>query len=304
MAGFPYLYTLTSAYLEAEFLRTGEKPREEQIVTIDSGAVDSDVRRGILVVEKHVDAQSVYRTGGDSVRVRILPDPPTIAGQIYDSYGSTNRFASRLVYKMVTTDHVLVSDEAALIVKAAGALIPPALDGLAAEIVAKNVANNEAVAAKERAAAEEKTSRLRQEDEANQAKTAAREKLEADKAQWIAEHGSDALKRKTAAGYDCQRAYVRERAADELPDFTVDFDDNAQWKSRSCPGDRAFAVVETLTTRGYNAQVVWLTADTDGVPLDKPTTEDSDDYPDAYQPQREAVAVRQYLGKYTLIQTF
>lgn len=76
----------------------------------------------------------------------------------------------------------------------------------------------------------------------------------AEKSAWITEHGSDFLRQAFTAGYDCQRRYVTERAALEFPGYAVDFDDRAEWRERSCPSEKGLA--EALAAGGT---VVWLT---------------------------------------------
>jgi hypothetical protein len=77
---------------------------------------------------------------------------------------------------------------------------------------------------------------------------------EADRSVWIAEHGSDYLKRATAQGYDCQRRYITERAELEHPGYMVDFDSRAAWKDRTCPSETALDLAEK-----DHGSVVWLT---------------------------------------------
>lgn len=113
---------------------------------------------------------------------------------------------------------------------------------------------------------------------------------EADRAAWIAECGSDYLRRAAALGYNCQRQYAKERAALEFPNFELDFDGYARWCGRSCPSEDALGRVERLISAGYKAKVVWL---------DKPVAEEDKDE-DVFEP-REAVVVSEYLGKYNLV---
>lgn len=121
------------------------------------------------------------------------------------------------------------------------------------------------------------------------ADAAAATQRQADKAAWIAAHGSPFLRRAAGAGYDCQRRYVIERAALERPGYVVDFNDNARWSARSCPSEAALS--EALVVGGT---VVWLTA----LPVDDNSPEE---YQVAWQGGCEAVAIRQYLGKYDLV---
>lgn len=132
-----------------------------------------------------------------------------------------------------------------------------------------------------------------------QAEDAAREATEVAKAAWVAAHGSDHLRRACARGHDCQRLYVMERAALELPGYTVDFEDNAAWKARSCPSKAALDEaerVEMLDLRPADeieVRIVWLTAPAQD-------ERDEDGYGDEFE-ACEAVVVRDYLGKYNLV---
>lgn len=144
-----------------------------------------------------------------------------------------------------------------------------------------------------RRADQERARRAREEHEAREAaERAERARRAAEKSAWVAEHGSDFIKKAVAAGYDCQRRYVTERAALELPGFTVDFDDRADWRSRSCPSADALDRALALREAGHDATVVWLTT-----PPSDPTSDgyDVDDEP------REAIVVAAYLGHYTLV---
>lgn len=114
---------------------------------------------------------------------------------------------------------------------------------------------------------------------------------EAERTVWIAEHGSDFLRRATAAGYDCQRRYVTERAALEHPGAVVDFEDEAEWRSRSCPSEAALDLAERI-----NGEVVWLTS-----PPRASRDDDAYDY-DRFEPC-EAVWVK-FLGKYLVYTGF
>lgn len=80
---------------------------------------------------------------------------------------------------------------------------------------------------------------------------------------WIAEHGSDHLKRACAAGHDCSRLYLTERAANEYPDAILDYNEHADYSSRSCPSIAALDLRDKLLKEHPNAQVeiVWVTAE-------------------------------------------
>lgn len=132
----------------------------------------------------------------------------------------------------------------------------------------------------------------RQWDE-NQAAEAARQERaaqakaarEAERLEWIKEHGSEFLRLAAENGYDCQRRYVTERAAVEHPGFAVNFDGFAHWRERSCPSEAALKQAVTTGSR-----VVWLTTPPD----------DCEDPEDEFEP-REALVIEGFLGKYDLV---
>lgn len=123
------------------------------------------------------------------------------------------------------------------------------------------------------------------------------EQREAERQQWIAAHGSAHLQRCIEAGYNCKRLYVVERAALEAPGFTVDFDDKAAWKDRSCPTPAALDAEDAARALGLGEPlIVWLT--------EPPSARVPD--PEGYDFEEfdpcEAVVLRNYLGRYDLVQ--
>lgn len=138
----------------------------------------------------------------------------------------------------------------------------------------------------------ERKERLAAQEAAEKAKKEAALK---DRADWIARHGSDYLKRATALDYNCQRQYVTERTALEYPDYTIDFDDYAEWNDRACPSAKALAEVEKLVAASISAKVVWLTHPA------RPWESDDDGYPVEEWDPREAIVIQNYLSKYVLV---
>ena len=129
-------------------------------------------------------------------------------------------------------------------------------------------------------------------------KTARKAKRKASKKAWIEAHGSDHLKRAHAGGYDAQRLYVTERASAEAPEFTVDFDEKAEWQVRTCPSPRALdaeAEAEALGI-GEEVKVVWLKK----AAVNSVAYDERDCY-DGFGPC-EAVVIHTYLSKYDLVQ--
>ena len=117
-------------------------------------------------------------------------------------------------------------------------------------------------------------------------------RFERNRQAWIDAHGSRHLKRCRDAGYNCLRLYATERAAAEAPGWALDFDDNAQWKDRSCPSEKALDMLDAAKALGIGeaVMIVWLT-----VPA-RPLDEQEYDFE-----EHEAVVIRRYLGRYDLI---
>jgi hypothetical protein len=120
---------------------------------------------------------------------------------------------------------------------------------------------------------------------------AEKERREAEKRQWIGDVGSAYLKRCLAGGYNCQRAYVIERAGVEFPGYVVDYNDAAAWKDRAAPSEKALVEAERV-----GGVVVWLTDE----PSNRVAESDDDSQDYGFEPC-EAVVVREYLGKYDLV---
>lgn len=137
--------------------------------------------------------------------------------------------------------------------------------------------------------AEEKRLEIKQREAEAEKEHLAKEQKEArlaERATWVATHGSDYLKKAIGAEYDCAKQYVTERAALELgTGFKVDFGKTINWDRRSCPSEQALDLALELQGKGFNAEVVWLKDYEGETPLET----------------REAVAVRNYLGKYNVV---
>jgi len=117
-------------------------------------------------------------------------------------------------------------------------------------------------------------------------------RFERDRQAWINEHGSRHLQRCRDAGYNCLRLYATERAAAEAPGWALDFDDSARWKDRAGPSEKALDLLDAAKAMGIGeaVEIVWLTA--------PPRTTSEDEY--EFE-EREAVAIRRYLGRYDLL---
>jgi len=89
---------------------------------------------------------------------------------------------------------------------------------------------------------------------------AERDHAKAEKLDWIEAHGSEQLRKGTAAGYNCQKQYIIERVARDLgAEYLLDHSEAIKTKDRSCPSLEALEEVERAAEiAGYTAKVVWL----------------------------------------------
>lgn len=132
--------------------------------------------------------------------------------------------------------------------------------------------------------------------EAERVEKAAAAKVAAERREWILAHGSDYLKKTHAAGYNCQRVYVTERAALEYPDYALDFRNEADWKARACPSE--VMLEEALRVNG---RVVWMTAP--GATLRKAWNLEcrKENYKETDPFSQCEVVVVRFLGQYDLV---
>lgn len=251
-------YYLSDEALNAQFIARGDRTRRRSI-EVDTAAL-SDEQRALLVAE------------WDDAPSRDAFDLPPMPAEVY-SWGN-------IAYKQNWVQQPITSADEWFELLKQVRQVRAEMEQKAADIRAEN----ERKQAAERAAADEHW----RQSEAEKASA------EAEKAAWIAAHGSARLKRAHAAGYDCGRLYLRERAAVEYPGFTLDYENAAAWKRRACPSERALNI-ETETRAAHpeadEVYIVWMTAP----PADTPN---DDEYDDEYE-AREAVVVkdRRYAGR-------
>lgn len=86
--------------------------------------------------------------------------------------------------------------------------------------------------------------------------------LEADRAAWIKQHGSERLKLMLANGYELRQTYESERGEADLPGFTIDAEGGRfDWKERGNPSLDALREERALS-RKYGqdrVEIVWVT---------------------------------------------
>lgn len=264
-------FVLSDATLAATFVATGKRPSPIQSVEIAPEQATPEQRQLLLAGYPHSMAE-MFRVG--VARIDLMD---------YE----------RLDFR---GDPVRREFDAVPAPEDALALAVEQIAGKAAYEAAKETKRLAEVAA-EQAERDRKNAEARAKREAEEA---AREAAEADKARWIEAHGSNHLRRAFGRGHDCQRMYVVERAAAELPGYTVDFEDAAAWKSRPCPSLAALDEaerVERLDLRPaeeIEVRIVWLTSPARAERLEY------DEDPGEFE-ESEAIVVRGYLSRYDLV---
>jgi len=89
--------------------------------------------------------------------------------------------------------------------------------------------------------------------------------LEADRAAWIKQHGSERLKLMLANGYELRQTYESERGEAELPGFTIDAEGGRfDWKERGNPSLDALREERALAQKYGRVEIVWVTNEEDG----------------------------------------
>ena len=107
---------------------------------------------------------------------------------------------------------------------------------------------------------EELVKSVEEREEKRKMEQAKKEAEEREKAQWIQAHGSQHLREAFTRGYDCQRLYILERVAKELPGYEVyQFDNRGEWElyNRACPSTEALEEVKRLEAQGFHPIVKW-----------------------------------------------
>lgn len=135
----------------------------------------------------------------------------------------------------------------------------------------------------------------REEQEKAEAWKAKKAEEKKQKALWVSLFGSEALKARFDAGYDCQREYVMERTAQELPGYEPDFDEQLKWKERPYPSDEAFAEDQRTRAAGFDSKVVWIVYS---------VQDKGKGYKEVATSNFEAVLIKNYLGSYQAYRPF
>ena len=107
---------------------------------------------------------------------------------------------------------------------------------------------------------EELVRSVEEREEKRKMEQAKKETEEREKAEWIKKHGSQHLKEAFTRGYDCQRLYILERVAQELPGYIVyKYDGRDEWElyKRSCPSPEALEEVKRMEAQGFHPVVKW-----------------------------------------------
>lgn len=276
-------FTYSDSAIAAHFKKTGEKLNHDAFVIYDGKSFSEEARSALPVINKdffnvHIPP-SLYAGFFDSaptveeVQVRILEEAVKIIG-------SRKADAEKLRADTISQT-AIVEDFESLSAEALPEALPDAIK--LAELKSWNCVKS----LRDRL----KVLESRSDEIVKARELAAKEAIKADRLAWIKNHGSDHLKKAIAAGYNCQRKYVEERSAFEFTEFDLDFDDQLQHRSRSCPSLDALAWLD----RFPQGRIVWVEARHD-------RSDDDEDYEDELNYEgEEAIVIENYLGKYDLV---
>lgn len=269
-------WALSEASRKAAFVATGNLPAATHKLAIDASTLTSE-ERATLIAWLGPELKQVG-FGGGRLTFDAAPTPAEFvarvaamvaedrARQVRDVTFRLQTLTTNLREAIATQRPRSFSDVASDI-KAAAAL------GIDTTEIAALWAEHQANEGAWRQAREARDTaeRLRQAAE----KAAADERDAQRKAAFVAEHGSDHLKRAIAAGHSCDRLYWIERAAYEYPGCVLDYERAAEWRERTCPSIEALNVRDQLLAAhpAATVNVVWLTDE----PRDRKAREDEYD---------------------------
>lgn len=228
MATLRIKYSLTPEAVKAEFVKSGNQDSGRVLVVEASGLTPAQRAK---IVELNLSLpcdEPIYEYD-------LTNEDPISTSRRYDSWKEF--------------DHELSFDEA--------------IEALKASFEQKKKAEEIHVAylASEREKQEKERAESARERAEEKAREEAEEKARADaRADWIAKHGSDHLKRACDAGHTCTRLYYTERATKEYPGAVLDFNDHAVPVDRSCPTVAALDLRDKLLKKHPDAkiEIIWL----------------------------------------------
>jgi hypothetical protein len=126
------------------------------------------------------------------------------------------------------------------------------------------------------------------------------DQFDADMQSWIAEFGSERLRRASGRGYKVNATYASERAAREFPRFWVHTHPDPIWTDRTDPSQKALLIEEKVLeavagrTPRLEVRIVWLREPP------APLEQRLDAVGEVFEPG-EAIVVRPFLGRYALV---
>jgi hypothetical protein len=285
-------FETSAEWRNAEFIRTGEQPKRYQEVSFDMAEATPEQRKVIIwaAPDLTISLNSEAEFSGPPTLEQVLPvivrKAEAEIEQEKKSLDRNVRWATERIASAIENKNVEVQTLARHELQKAASL------GIDLREYSRLAAEHERLIPEFKAyKAARDAEYQRRKDELEAAEAQKRKAAEAEKLAWAQAHGSEHLRRACAGGYNCQRMYVTERAGQELPGFTVDFDKKSEWTNRACPSLTALDVAEAAIKAGHDATVVWFTAGPRG----------EDEY--EFEPC-EGVVIREYLGKYDLVRLF
>lgn len=124
--------------------------------------------------------------------------------------------------------------------------------------------------------------------------------FQAEKKDWVAEHGSERLRLATEGNYRTNTSYALERSKLEMPGFWLDSAKDCEWGERADPTEEALLLEKSAreqlegTDPSLTVRIVWL------IETPRALSHKMEEEGLEFEAQ-EALIVEQYLGRYLLV---
>jgi hypothetical protein len=278
MSTVKFMFYVSDAYVKARFVETGEMIQSQQSVMLDMAEATPEQRQIIV-------NQIGTATALELKRWDVGSDKPYLTRAVFEGIPTLNDMvahcqrmeAERIqiwsVYDARKLEHIRNDIDAATL-RLRDCIERHVIDDRGVSLntyeaddrkrLAVDLTEYNTLRAEYDVMADERRAEMEAEHAENERKReAAKAAKEAEKTAWVQAHGSEHLQRACAAGHDCSRMYWRERAASEYPGYVVDIENEAGWKSRSCPSIEALDERDAVLAvhPGVEIEIVWLTAE-------------------------------------------
>ena len=256
-------YSLSPKFLREQYILSAIRVASNQIFKVNDLETTPEIR-ALYEDLRYGDSASVgeadrYLTGEDALE--YLQRSKAKADANEEAFREKKKSATaEMEQKLVSIEGGTLEEEAAILlwnecVQARQRFNIPETDRfLAVKVAINKVAEARNIRHREKNEAENKERHLRIEnvekkriaDLAHQAKK--EEEFKESQRVWIEEFGDDRLKKSQVLGYECEEAYILQRAAKEYPKFDLDYRAQSRWCNRIYPSSEAMNLLEELAS--------------------------------------------------------